>query len=632
MHPPVAYVQCRLIMVAQRKDANRLSARFPLAPLIELRRDDTLSLQIQIRSRILHLIETGLLPPNAKMPSTRKLSQDLSISRNTVSLAYQHLIGDGHLFTKDRSGVFVSPGYKRHVPKRPMIVGEAVQDVATVAATHLRQKGIRAQRYRCPPDWHRYEYPFIEGRYDRSLFPVPEWREVSRLALGVKEVEQWSIGNDEADDEMLVDAIRSSLLSTRGIEARRDEILITVGEQQGLHLLTELFATNAAKVIMEDPGLPELRELFSLNGARVKQRAVDGNGMVVEHGFGRCDLIHVSPSRQRPSGVTMTLERRHALLEAAKASDALIIEDDFECEMDFLNAPLPSLYSLDTQGRVIYLGAISKVLDPGVRLGFMVAPREVIAAARQLRNLTTRRPSPNNQRAAAYFLTLGHYDTLVRRLRSVYETRLLALRDALNHYRPLTIAIPAVSGGTSYWVHGPAGLNVERLAKVAEAQGILIEPASTYFANPNDNRHIFRLGVTSIPSERIREGIERLSRIITQLCSTPSEQEGVSTHDYLDALTIDSALSGVDLLYNTVYGEPCTITLRADGTMSGKAGYANEDRDVGRWWIEDDKWCRQWQNWAYGESAKFFVRLSDDRVFWVNDEGQDVDNAVIARR
>lgn len=619
-------------MVVAPKNVDRLSGRFALAPLIELQRDDTLSLQIQIRSRILHLVETGLLPPNAKMPSTRKLSRDLSISRNTVSLAYQHLIGDGHLYTKDRSGVFVSPGYRRLVPSRPMIIGESGRDVETVAASHLSQKEVRSQQFRCPPDWHRFEYPFIEGRYDRSLFPVPEWREVSRLALGVKEVEQWSVGNDEADDEMLVDAIRSSLLSTRGIEARRDEILITVGEQQGLHLLAEIFTSESSKVVMEDPGLPELRELFSLNGARVTQRAVDADGLVIDDGFGRCDLIHVSPSRQRPSGVTMTLARRRALLEMAETSDALIIEDDFECEMNFLNAPLPSLYSLDSTGRVIYLGAISKVLDPGIRLGFMVAPREVIAAARRLRNLTTRRPSPNNQRAAAYFLTLGHYDTLVRRLRSVYQFRLLALRDALNHYRPLTIAVPAVSGGTSYWVHGPEGLNVERLAKVAKAQGILIEPASTYFANPKENRHIFRLGVTSIPSERIREGIERLSKIITQLCLTPIADEGDATQDYLAGPMIGAALSDVDLLYNTVYGEPCTITLSADGTMSGKAGYADEDRDVGRWWVEDDKWCRQWQNWAYGEAANFFVRLLDDRVFWVNDEGQDVDSAVIARR
>lgn len=618
-------------MVSRETGPTRIQNRLSLAPLIDLRRNDVLSLQIQLRSRILHLIQTGLLPPNAKMPSTRKLSAELSVSRNTVSLAYQHLIGDGHLYTRARSGIFVSPGFKRHIPSRPLIIGEANQETGTVASARLNPPDPTSRRFRCPPDWDRYQYPFIEGRYDRSLFPVPEWREVSRLALGVKEVEQWSIGNDEADDEMLVDAIRSTLLSRRGIEAKRDEILITVGEQQGLYLLSKLFATRSAKVVMEDPGLPELRELFSLDGATVRQCTVDGDGLVMGDGLERCDLIHVSPSRQRPSGVTMTLERRKALLSAARKTDALIIEDDFECEMNFLNTPLPSLYSLDREGRVIYLAAISKVLNPGVRLGFMVAPREVIAAARRLRNLTTRRPSPNAQRAAAYFLTLGHYDTLVRRLKSVYETRLLALRDALNHYRPMTIAIPAVSGGTSYWVHGPEGLNVERLAKVAEAQGVLIEPASTYFADPKNHRHIFRLGVTSLPSERIREGVERLSRIITQLCASPAEPSETNVREHVKGANIQSALADTDLLYNTVYGEPCTITLKADGTMSGKAGYANEDRDIGRWWVEGDKWCRQWQNWAYGETAKFFVRLSDDRVFWVNDDGQDVDNAVVAR-
>lgn len=618
-------------MVVKPKTSSHSIKVASIAPLIELDRDSALSLQLQLRSRILNLMQTGFLLADRKMPSTRKLADELGVSRNTVSLAYQYLIDDGHLYARNRSGIFVAPGVKRQLITRPSVAGEPAPGATSVAASHLSAQGQHFRQFRCPPDWHRYQYPFIEGRYDRSLFPVPEWREVSRLALGVKEVQQWSIGNDEADDEMLVDAIRASLLSRRGIEAGRDEILITVGEQQGLHLITELFARETSKVVMEDPGLPELKELFSLNGGHVQQRAVDGDGLIIDDEFGRCDMIHVSPSRQRPSGVTMTLARRHALLEAADVADAIIIEDDFECEMNFLNSPLPSIYSLDTQGRVIYLSAISKVLDPGIRLGFMVAPREVIQAARRLRNLTTRRPSPNNQRAAAYFLTLGHYDTMLRRLTSVYETRLLALRDALNHYRPLTIAIPAVSGGTSYWVHGPEGLNVERLAKVAEARGILIEPASTYFADPRANQHIFRLGVTSIPSERIREGVERLSRIITELCSTGSTETHEREGDHLSYREIEQTLTGVDLLYNTVYGEPCTITLHADGTMVGKAGYANEDRDVGRWWIEGERWCRQWQNWAYGETSRFFVRMEEDRIFWVNDDGHDVDSAILGR-
>lgn len=615
---------------SRRRGSYQSSNAQSIAPLLRVDIHDSLSRQAQIRTRLVSAITSGVLAPGVKLPSSRKLAVELGVSRNTVTLAYQQLIAEGHLEARERSGVYVGLSPVRSVIKSEIVAGKQSPIAASPVSKLIVRQMPGVREFRCPPDWHRYRYPFIEGRYDHSLFPVAEWREASRFALGVKEVAEWSTDNAEADDEKLIDEIRTKLLPRRGITARRDEILITVGEQQALHLLTELFVRPGTRCAIEEPGMPAMRELLLMRGADISNCPVDDHGLIVNNDVLGHDLYYVSPSRQRPTGVTLSLERRKKLLAAAEASDAIIIEDDFECEMNYLHDALPSIQSLDGAGRVIYAASLSKVLAPGVRLGFLVAPREITAAARRLRDLTTRRPPPNNQRTAAFFLSLGHYDTMLNRLSRVYEERLIALRDALNHYRPLSIAIPPVSGGTAYWVKGPEGLNTDVLVKEAEAHGILIEPARDYFADPKGRSAMFRLGVTSIPAEKIRPGIELLSKLMRDLAQKQSKQDKAPPKNYLAGAEVRKKLSGAALLYKTVYGDPCTIRLLKNGKMIGRAGYANEDSDVGEWWIENDLWCRRWDNWAYGEAAKFNILIEGDKLFWLDESGAKVDSATIA--
>ena len=604
------------------------------APLFHIDADSSLSMQEQIRRRVIASIAAGVFPPEHKLPSSRKLAEELGISRNTVFLAYQLLISDGHLETRQRSGVYVAKVLAGAPNKMLRVAGlnlRAEQEHKPAAqAPRFLQAGLgRNYDYQCPPDWQKYKFPFIEGRYDKTLFPLQEWREASRLALGAREVEEWSLDNGEVDDASLIEEIRTKLLPRRGISARPDELLITVGEQQAVYLATELVAGKNTVAGIEEPCSPELRQLLKLRKAKLHHQNVDDDGMVINSDLDKCDLVCVSPSRQRPTGVTLSLERRKALLEKAAAQDFVILEDDFECEMNYLGDALPALHSLDRHGRVIYVASLSKVLAPGVRLGFMVAPAEVIAQARRLRDLTTRRPSPNNQRAAAFFLSLGHYDTMVRRLNNVCEERLIALRDALNHYRPASIAIAPVKGGTTYWVMGPEKLEVNLLVRAAEARGILVEPADMWFALPDGPKNMFRLGVTSLPVEKIRDGIMHLSVLIRELDNPPQDSPKID-QAWIPAKQIKSRMSGLTLLTKTVYGDPCTIELHKGGRMSGRAGYAGEEQDQGRWWIEADKWVRQWDNWAFGEELGFHVVITNDRLMWLDDRGNEVDNAIIS--
>lgn len=598
------------------------------APLFRVDPDSSLSLQEQIRRRVMEAIAADIFPPGRKLPSSRKLSSVLGVSRNTVFLAYQQLIAEGHLETRERSGIYVAElaGANRAMAR---VAGPESGEGADAASHFLRGIRPQTQHYKCPPDWQKYRFPFIEGRYDKTLFPTAEWREASRLALAVNEVEDWSLDNGEVDDPALIEEIRTKLLPRRGIRARSDELLITVGEQQAFFLVAQLFADAKARIALEEPGLPDLRELFGLFGARLHHQPVDDEGLVVDQRLTGQDIVYVSPSRQRPTGVTMSMERRQALLAMAEAEDFLILEDDFECEMNYLGDALPALRSLDDKGRVIYVASLSKVLAPGVRLGFMVAPARIINEARRLRDLTTRRPSPNNQRAAAFFLSLGHYDAMLRRLRRVSEERLIALRDALNHYRPSSIAIAPVEGGTTYWVRGPDRLDARVLVRAAEARGILIEPAEAWFALPDRPKNMFRLGVTGLPAGDIRAGIEALSDVMRELDRAEPAPSGTVQTGWLDAASLPERLAGTTLLYNTVYGEPCTIVLEADGSMSGRAGYGGEDQDSGRWWVEGDKWYRQWRRWAFGEALGFHVAIAGDRLTWLDEAGRVVDKAVL---
>jgi GntR family transcriptional regulator/MocR family aminotransferase len=629
LHPMKGVLRCLYVSSQTREAALRRQKKLraeSLSPLLSFDPDSTLSLQEQLRRSLVRALSVGAVSPGVRLPSSRKLAARLGVSRNTVMLAYQRLIADGHLEARERSGVYAPDAQAGPRAVDPLRSSSGfVEGVEPGVAPPFPP--IDSARYRIPPDWQSYRHPFIEGRYDRSLFPIAEWREASRLALAAAEVEDWSLDNGEADDEMLIEEIRTKLLPRRGVAARRDEVLITVGEQQALFLASEILAGPGVVAGVENPGLPEMRELLMRRGAEIRGLAIDEAGLIVSEALRNCGLIYLSPSRQRPTGVTLPSSRRAALMAQVRETGAFVIEDDFECELNYFGDAPRALRSMPGGERVVYVASLAKVLAPGVRLGFMVADAPIIAAARRLRDLTTRRPSPNNQRAAAYFLALGHYESMVRRLAAIGEERLIALRDALNHYRPLSIDVAPVQGGTSYWVRGPADLQVEALLEAARARGVLIEPAWPYFLEPSEAGSVFRLGVTSLPAGRIRTGIAELSAAIRALKAVPLEAQPQP----LSGDAVLSALSGARLLYNTVYGDPCVIDLHPDGRMSGRAGYANEDRDEGRWWMDGDVWRRQWSRWAYGEAAGFLVSLEGDRLSWLNSEGRRVDGAILTR-
>jgi len=480
--------------------------------LFHLRRQPGVSIQASIREMLVSVILNEQLPPDRPLPSCRELARRLGVSRNTVVLAYQGLVDDGFITSRLRSGYYVNPDILENPPRQQAETATHSEGEPDWESMFRVRPGVQPNIEK-PANWQSYPYPFIYGQIDPGLFPIAAWRECTRQALGLKGIGQWTADSLHMDDPDLVDQIRTRVLPRRGIWVSPDEILVTLGAQNALYLLASLFVTPETTIAMEDPGYPDVRNIFALKTDRILPIPIDDGGLPVDERLDRCDMVFVTPSHQFPTTVTMPAARREALLRRAAESDFLVVEDDYEFETNSLGRATPALKSMDEAGRVIYVGSLSKTLFPGLRLGYLVGSKALIAEARALRRLMMRHAPNNNQRTTALFLSLGHHDALVRRLHRVYRTRWQAMDDALTRHLPESARAPNF-GGTSVWVRGPEGLDSISLAKEALEEGIVIEPGHVNFAKEPRPRNFFRLGFSAIPEERIEPGIRLLAELI----------------------------------------------------------------------------------------------------------------------
>ena len=481
--------------------------------LFHIKKNEYTTLQGQIREFLVSAILEGRLDPEEPLPSTRKMAKILSVSRNTVVLAYQALVDDGYLESRSRSGFYVSAKIMdgRQAPAPALQDAEPRERVSW--AERLRISPAAQENIDKPLDWQSYEYPFIYGQVDHALFPIAEWRECSRQSLSKRWLGSWTNDTWGYDDPILIEQIKRRLLPRRGIHATEDQIMVTLGAQNALYIVASLLISDQTTVAIEEPGYPDVRNNCRLKTNRVVPINVDAYGMPVSAMLDGCDVAFLTPSHQFPTTVTMPMDRRQQLLDKASAEDFIIVEDDYEFETNYVGEACPSLKSMDTADRVIYIGSLSKSLFPGLRLGFMVGPAELIAEARALRRLMVRHAPNNNQRTAALFLALGHHDALINRLHRIYRERWQIMGRALQTHMPDSSRIPSF-GGTAYWVWGPPDLDSDELALAAAERGILIEPGRIHFAAHDAPRNFFRLGFSSIPEERIEPGIELLAEVV----------------------------------------------------------------------------------------------------------------------
>jgi GntR family transcriptional regulator/MocR family aminotransferase len=481
--------------------------------LFHLGTDSNKTLQTRVREMMVSAILDGYLQAGERLPSPRKLGRELGVARNTVIEAYKQLTDDGYLYVEERRGYFVA---QRHPDELVAVcqtgsaepLKKSLNWAARLTVSMAGQRNIIKAR-----DWQAFTYPFITGQLDPALFPVADWRDCCRIAMNTSSTLDWAADHVDTDNMALVDQLRSRVLPGRGVNAAPEEVLITMGAQHALFILADLLLTGKC-VGIEEPGYPDARNIFALKAQQIISLALDNEGLVIGEHLAACDYVYVTPGHQSPTTVTMSLERRHALLAAAEQYDFVILEDDYEGESNYVRQPTPALRSLDHNDRVIYIGSLSKILAPGLRLGYLVASEELIYEARLLRRLMLRHAPGNNESAIALFLSRGHYDVLVRRLKRTYQQRWQVMRDALATHLP-EYTTPSNYGGTAFWLQGAAGLDCRWLQRVAAQNGILIEPGDVYFKQSPQPLNYFRLGLSSIPLERIEPGVKKLAGILS---------------------------------------------------------------------------------------------------------------------
>jgi GntR family transcriptional regulator/MocR family aminotransferase len=482
-----------------------------LLPLFrKLPESSPLSRRDQICELVSAAISARAVSPHVPLPSCRQMADQLGVSRNTVFAAYSRLIDLGLIVARDRSGYFVNREIVS-LSERPEVEhstnGEVPSPVTFPASNLIPLDN--------PLDWRSYPYPFIYNQIDPDLFPVDDWRECSRLALGRKSIALWTGDSVESDSPYLIEQLRQRLLVSRGIVASSDEILITLGAQNALSVLGILFAQFDAPIAVENPGFFGTFNAFHMAGANLVGIPVDREGIVASAIPDATKMVFTTPSHQFPTMVTMSAVRRRELLDLAEAKDFVIIEDDYEAEMNFQARTSASLRSMDRNQRVIYVGSLSKTLSPGIRIGFMVAHRDIIKQARIIRGTMFRHPPTLIQEVLALFIRLGYFDAHLRNLERRYKRRWQTMRQAISTHLGMLDQYDN-RGGTSFWLTGPDDFDATELRTRLRDRGVLIDRGEAYYLN-RERKNGLRLGFAFVPVDKLEDGVKIIADEVGKL-------------------------------------------------------------------------------------------------------------------
>ena len=424
-----------------------------------LRHDKPRTLQLQIRQQLIDAITNGLIGPNEPLPSSRNLALALKVARNTVIAAYKELEFDGYITPQQRKGYYVNEQFYENYTNSNEVQPNDPTPPLWLNKLITKKPSIQTNIHN-PENWQNLPYSFTIGQIDKSLIPYYEWREVVRHSSTLPEIQKWNIDHVDNDDPSLIKQIQSKVLPKRGIWANKDQILITSGSQNAIYIIASLLVKQNTIVAIENPGYPDVRNIFSFRTDNIIPISVDKDGIVVKEIKSDTNIVFTTPSHQYPTGVTMSMERRNSLLSTAKNNNMVIIEDDYEAEINFQKKPNPSLKSLDKDNNVIYVGSFSKAFAPGLRLGYMVAPESFIKEARALRRLILRHIPSNNQRSVALFIGLGHYHNMFTKIQKTNKERWGLINEKINQ-EPLLSCTPT-HGGSTFWVKIPESVDSDK--------------------------------------------------------------------------------------------------------------------------------------------------------------------------
>lgn len=467
------------------------------------------------------------LAAGSKLPSSRDLAADLGIARNTVIAAFEQLAAEGYVVSVAGSGTYVAdlqalaraqrgePRRRRGATTTEAAAGTAAGQAAAAPAT-LSRRGAELTQFAAGS---RYEIqPFAPGEPDFSSFPVKLWQRLQNRV--------WREGRADLLDYgqsggylPLRRAVTEYLRLSRSVSVSVEQVLITSGTQQSLDLCAQLLADAGDTAWVEDPCYWGARRVFQARDLRLHPVTVDSDGMALDADdlATAPRLVYVTPSHQYPTGAVMSLARRRALLEAAAARNAWILEDDYDSEFRYSGRPLASLQGLDGGNRVVYMGTFSKILYPGIKVGYLVAPPALVQPFQSALYDLQRPGQLMVQATLAEFIALGHFTTHVRKLRQTYGKRRELLRRTLVRHlgaglRTVATISPQESG-LHLVVELPDWADDVALHALARDAGLSVNALSTYYLAPPVRKGLL-VGYAYVTEEKIERYAKGLAAVI----------------------------------------------------------------------------------------------------------------------
>jgi GntR family transcriptional regulator/MocR family aminotransferase len=487
--------------------------------MVRLDRASSEPLHQQLYRQIREELESGSFDSSAsRVPSSRVLAATLGISRPTVNQAFSKLLAEGYLQVRKQSGIFVA----ENLPATFLKAARLARTVRTEHSPRVARRVTRMTDFRNaqqldvgiggPPS-----VTLIAGLPAVDEFPIAIWERLREQVLAKKGAHLLRYASSRGDIE-LRKAIAAYLCDFRGADCHADQVIVVGGMQQAM-LACALALINEGEVgWVEDPVFLQARNVLAFVGAKIVPRPVDREGLVI----GKCSrqnsprLILVTPSHQFPLGVTMSLKRRKALIEFAESRDGYILEDDYDSEFRFDGPPLPCLQGLDTAGRVIYAGTMSKILYPSLRLGFLVAPPQLVDTLVKVRAVMDQHSPAIDQATLARFITEGFFLSHVKRIRELYAQRRVFFIRQFQKWLGGYFDLEVTPAGLHFvaWLRRTEDLPLFMRAR--EQTGVWPRPLS-FFCIKVQLDPAFVFGFSAWSQAQIEQGLAKLASAVKQL-------------------------------------------------------------------------------------------------------------------
>ena len=489
---------------------------------IPIDRQSEVPIYKQIKSFLQQGILSGSLAADTRLPASRQLARDLGVNRITVENAYAEFEAEGLVFSKLGSGTYVlAPDPLLSLPKNnpnaPWPLWQqnvlAQDKVARSALSDLKRDNVRLEQL----------ISFASGIGDANLFPAEDIRKALQSIMRRDGIATLDYG--ERNGYGPLRASIAHILASQGIQTQPENILITAGSQQALSLVSQLLLNPGDVILVESPTYAGALDLFHALGFKVVGIPVDAQGMQVE-GLEKLlqqhhpRLIYTIPNFHNPTGTCLTTPRRRQLLVLAERYNIPIIEDDFVGDLRYEGHTQPALKALDPGGCVIYISTFSKMLMPGLRVGFIAADGPVYDALVNFKRIHDVATSALVQRALEAYVTVGRYQTHLRRSCQIFRKRRDAMISAIQRYLPTGVRFDHPQGGLFIWLQLPHELDSGKLLPLAWEEGVDFAPGRPFFAEGTQGSSWLRLNFVAQAPGQIEEGIKRLGKAIKRLIAT----------------------------------------------------------------------------------------------------------------